>query len=241
MSDDKNGVPSTVVIPGGLLSEEKARGLAHLEQLVTTRRSIRRYQDRPVPRELILKALDIATRAPSSGGRQGWMFYVVESREVINRIAGAVEARTELMASWPESAPFREAVERWRRTSAFFRKAPVVIAACMLDYRSTADQVMRARGEQDPRAREMIEWRQAGASRLQTVAAAVAYLLLALHQMGLGACWMAGPLQAKGDIEQILNVPPDQQFAALIPVGWPAEEPKPPVRKSLRETVKVIT
>jgi nitroreductase len=65
-------------------------------------------------------------------------------------------------------------------------------------------------------------------------------LLLGLHQQGLGACWMAGPQQAKSEIESILGVPSEYEFVALVPVGWPAEEKVGAPRKPLDEVVKVI-
>jgi nitroreductase len=44
--------------------------------------------------------------------------------------------------------------------------------------------------------------------------------------MDLGAVWMTGPLpQCKGDVEKLLNMPPDMDLVALIPVGYPAESP----------------
>jgi nitroreductase len=68
----------------------------------------------------------------------------------------------------------------------------------------------------------------------------IAYLLLVLHQIGLGAVWMTGPTQAKGEIEKILNIPEEMDFVALIPVGYPAENPAPNGRKPVGEVVQVI-
>ena len=88
------------------------------------------------------------------------------------------------------------------------------------------DKVFLAREKSDPKAAEMRQWNNTIDSRIQSVSAAIAYLLLVLHQMGLGAVWMTGPLpQSKGDIEKILNVPRDMDIVALIPVGYPAESP----------------
>jgi nitroreductase len=77
-------------------------------------------------------------------------------------------------------------------------------------------------------------------TRIQSVASAIAYLLLILHQMGLGAVWMTGPMQAKGDIEKILNVPEGMDLVALVPVGYPAENPAPRERKAVKDVIRVI-
>jgi len=208
--------------------------------LVRTRRSIRRYRDEAVPEELLLRAIEVATWAPSGGNFQPWQFIIVQNREVIERMADAMDARSRLMASWPESQPYQEHAQRWIRTGGFFRHAPVCIAVLVGAYQSVADRLLAARGPQDPQAAEMIEWRRFGASRIQTIGGLVMTLLLALHQQGLGACWMAGPQQAKAEIEEILQVPEGYDFVALVPVGWPAEQKEGGPRKPLDQTVRFI-
>ncbi len=209
-----------------------------LEELIKTRRSIRKFQDKPVPEELILKAIELATWAPNGGNYQPWRFLIITNKDLISKIADAVKAKTELMASWPEAAQFGEIVARWRKTSDFFRQAPVCVAVLMSKYASIADQILKARGEQDPLAAEIISYRQIGNSTLQSIAAFVSYFLLLLHYFGLGACWMAGPLQAKKEIEEILHVPPGWNFVNLIPVGYAAETPRIPERKPLTEVIE---
>jgi len=212
--------------------------LQELGELVRTRRSIRKFQDKPVPEDLLLKALELATWAPNGGNYQPWKFLIVTNRDLIHKMADAVKAKTELIVSWPEAKQFGEIVERWRKTSDFFRGAPACIAVLMGKYSSIADQILRARGETDAVAREIRSCRQLGNSSLQSVAAAITTLLLILHHFGLGAIWMAGPQQAKKEIEQLLNVPPDLDFVDLIPVGYPAEAPKAPQRKAITEVVQ---
>jgi nitroreductase len=211
-----------------------------LFDLVQTRRSIRKYKPDDVPDEMLLKAIDMATWAPNGGNYQPWQFWIVKNRSVIEQMADAMDARSRLMASWPESEPFKEHAERWVRVGAFFRHAPACIAVMVGGYQSIADRLLAARGMDDPAAREMAEWRRFGASRIQTIGGAVMLLLLALHQQGLGACWMAGPQQAKGEIEQILQVPEGYEFVALVPVGFPAEEKVGAPRKPLDQVVRII-
>jgi len=211
-----------------------------LRELIKSRRSVRKFQDKPVPEDLLLKALELATWAPNGGNHQAWRFLIVSHKDLINKMADAVKAKTEVMASWPEAKKFGEDVERWRKRSDFFRSAPVCIAVLMGKYSSIADQILRARGETDPVGREIRSYRQLGSSSLQSVAAAISYLLLILHYFGLGTTWMAGPQQAKKEIEQLLGVPPEWDFVDLIPVGYPAETPKNPGRKAVTEVVQFL-
>jgi len=211
-----------------------------LSELVRTRRSIRKFQDKPVPEEILLKALELATWAPNGGNQQAWRFLIVSNKELIQKMGDAVKAKTELLSSWPEAKQFGETVARWRQTSDFFRGAPVCIVVLMGRYDSIADQILAARGEFDPIAREIRSYRQIGKSSLQTAAAAITYICLFLHHLGLGTTWMAGPLQAKKEIEQLLNVSPQWDFVGLIPVGYPAEDPGLRPRKPIQEVIQFL-
>jgi nitroreductase len=57
------------------------------EEVLETRRSIRKYKDPPVPKEKILKILEAARIAPSASHRQPWHFIVVENKETIKKLA----------------------------------------------------------------------------------------------------------------------------------------------------------
>jgi nitroreductase len=55
---------------------------------ITERRSIRSFTSKPVPKETLLKILDVATRAPSSSNTQAWEIFVVGG-SVLERIRQA--------------------------------------------------------------------------------------------------------------------------------------------------------
>jgi nitroreductase len=211
-----------------------------LAGLIKGRRSVRSWQDKPVSEELLLQAIELATYAPNAGNQQNWRFYLILKREVINSIADAVQANADLMASWPEAAKFGDMITGMAKRSSFFRTAPVAIAVAASRYKSPADQIMEEREKSDPKAKQMREWRNIADSKIQSVSSAVAYLLLILHQMGLGSVWMTGPMQAKGEIEKILKVPAGMDIVAFMPVGYPAENPALRERKNIKEICEVI-
>jgi len=210
-----------------------------LAELIKSRRSIRKFQDKPVAEDLLVKAIELATWAPNGGNFQPWKFLIVTNKDLIHKIADATKSKTELMASWPEAAVCANVLERWKKTSDFFRGAPACIVVLMGKYVSIADSVLRERGEIDPVAREIRSYRKTGNSSLQSVAAAITYLLLILHYFGLGATWMAGPQQAKKEIEELLGVAGTEwDFVDLIPVGYPAETPRFLGRKPDAEAIQ---
>ncbi len=73
---------------------------------------------------------------------------------------------------------------------------------------------------------------------VQSIGAAIENILLAVHSLGLATCWM-GKVRVP-EIEDLLGVTPDEELAALIPIGHPGEQPAPPHRRGLSELVRYI-
>jgi nitroreductase len=211
-----------------------------LADLIKSRRSVRRWQDKPVPEELILQAIELATWAPNGGNKQNWRFYIIQNKDIINKIADTVAASNNMVVSWPEAKGYKEMSPDLGARSSFFRNAPVLIAVAAAKYQSPVDIVLEAREKTDPQAKIIREWRNIANTRIQSVASAIAYLLLIIHQMGLGAVWMAGPIQAKGQLENILNVPPELDLMAFLPIGYPAEIPEAKPRHPVAEVCEFL-
>ena len=55
-------------------------------QAIRTRRSVRKYLDKPVPEELIQKLLAAAMQAPSARNQQPWQFVVIVDRKLLTKI-----------------------------------------------------------------------------------------------------------------------------------------------------------
>ncbi|WP_349828172.1 nitroreductase [Brevibacterium litoralis] len=74
------------------------------DEVVHGRRSIRGYQDRPVPKEVLREVIEMAMRVPSSMNTQPWHLYVITG-DVLDRIR---EGNTERnLAGVPHSREFR--------------------------------------------------------------------------------------------------------------------------------------
>lgn len=61
---------------------------AQLEQLFQRRRSVRWYLEKPVPKELIEKAINMASLAPSACNRQPYEFYYLSDPKHAAKVAG---------------------------------------------------------------------------------------------------------------------------------------------------------
>ncbi len=56
-------------------------------ELIKSRRSIRKFKDKEVSMEMIEELIQESTCAPSAGNGQPWNFFVINNREVMNQIS----------------------------------------------------------------------------------------------------------------------------------------------------------
>lgn len=70
---------------------------------------------------------------------------------------------------------------------------------------------------------------------IQDTAAAIENILLAACALGLGACWVGAFREY--EVRDALNVPGGVRPVAVIPVGSPAERPRPRYKRPLGEII----
>jgi nitroreductase len=73
---------------------------------------------------------------------------------------------------------------------------------------------------------------------LQDATIACAYAQLAARDLGLGSCWVGA--FRKDAVREAIGSPPEQVPVALLPLGYPAEEPRITPRRSLTDLVRRI-
>lgn len=189
---------------------------------ILTRRSIRRYADQPVPRQLVEQILEAAIWSPSAHNRQPWRFAVIQDEATKHKLASAMgtRLRRDLTA---DGVPETVIADDVNRSYERITTAPVLIALCltMADMDSYPDE-KRSRNEY--------------LMAVQSVAMAGQNLLLAAHDLSLGACWMCAPLFCPDVVVSALDLPEDWQPQGLITLGYPAQK-REKTRKPLIETV----
>lgn len=200
--------------------------IENLETLIRGRRSVRQWKKNEVPDELLKKAVELATWAPNGGNYQGWRFIIVKRKEIIEKMADAVQSVANRIASWPEAISWQEDVNRYQKNASFFRRAPACIGVFASEYQSPMDRVLAARESSDREAREILGFRRSAPTTIQSAAAAITTMLLVFHGMGLGAVWLVSPIQAKKEIEAILKIPSNMKLICLVAVGYPGESPR---------------
>jgi len=164
---------------------------------IESRRSIRHFTDRPVPREDIERLLDAFTRAPNHRLTQPWRFYVMGA-DARRQYGSAIGARKARRVEDPAAA---EAVQR--KVTQEHEVLPAMIAVAMVQ-----DEKLEVR-EEDYAAIFM---------GLQN-------LSLAAEAMGLGTHIKTGAVMDDPDARSAAGVREGERIVALVHIGEPAEVP----------------
>ena len=190
--------------------------MSSLPDALKSRRSIRKYQPKPVPKELIKEILTAASWAPSAHNAQPWRFIVLteasSKRELSEAMAKAWAVDMAKDGTKTDEQVLLARVER-------FATAPVLIMACF---------TMEDMTKQPDQKRKIVERDLA----VESLGAALQNLLLAADSKGLGACWFCAPAFCKEAVRKTLKIPKEVEPAALVAMGYPAEKTPAPPRKT---------
>lgn len=75
-------------------------------------------------------------------------------------------------------------------------------------------------------------------TEIHSVAAAIQNMLLKAHGLGLGTVWIGDIFYADRTLEQYFKNP--WKLTAAVALGWPAQNPEPPPRKSVDEVTEFL-
>ena len=207
-----------------------------LFEAMYTARAIRRIKTDPVPDEIITKVLDAAIRAPSGSNAQSWVFIVVKDAEKRKQLGALYQKTSAILLKLYEGAkppPHMDPAkyERWWRSVLYLfdhmGEAPVLIVPCLKQSIWTSAASLP----------DDLKARMAGAARLagSSIYPAVQNIILACRAFGLGTVLTTIHAFYEEEVRQILNLPPDVQSYALMPVGYPRGKHGPINRKPVSE------
>src|SRR5438874_6079758 len=182
-----------------------------LATLLRGRRSVRKFQDRPVPRAYIEQILEAARWAPSPHGRQPWRFVVLTRPEIKAHLAEQMGQtwRHNLEMDRQDEAIVNIRLEKSRQR---IHDAPAIIIPCL--YLEDLDHYPDERRQADETT-----------MAIQSLGAAVQNMLLMAYDLGLDTGWMCAPLFCPDVVCVALDL--DQRLIphALITVGYAAADP----------------
>jgi nitroreductase len=207
-----------------------------LFEAIYSARAIRRLKPDPIPDDVITKVLDAAIRAPSGSNAQSWVFIVVKDPEKRKQLGAIYQKTSSILVKMYEGAkapPHMDPAkyERWWQSVLYLfdhmGEAPILIVPCL-------KQTVFAGIAGLP---DDVKKRMAGAGRLagSSIYPAVQNLTLACRAFGLGTVLTTIHAFYEDEVSEILNLPPDVQSYALMPVGYPRGKHGPISRKPVSE------
>ena len=197
--------------------------LQDVNDVIRSRRSIRKYRKDTVSEEQISRILDAGIWAPSAHNVQPWRFCVISSPVIKERLAMAMGAR--YRQDLESDGEATERIETLVNTSIErFTKAPVLLLVCL---------TMKGMDSYPDKKRQDAEY----VMGIQSVAAAIQNILFKIHAEGLSACWFCAPLFCQKEVQKTLGLSKDLLPQALITIGVPDEAPEAPKRFQVKDVV----
>jgi coenzyme F420-0:L-glutamate ligase/coenzyme F420-1:gamma-L-glutamate ligase len=184
----------------------------NLAALLQGRRSVRKYQARPVPREYIEQIIEAARWAPSPHGRQPWRFAILTRQEAKAQLAEQMgntwQQNLEMDGQDAEIVNIRLEKSRQR-----IHNAPVIIIPCL--YLEDLDRYPDEKRQADETT-----------MAIQSLGAAIQNMLLMAYDLGLDSGWMCAPLFCPEVVCEALNLDRRLIPHALITLGYAAADPQ---------------
>ena len=205
--------------------EEMRARLAEFFEDLSRRRTVREFSDRPVPRDIIETALQVANTAPSGANLQPWHFVAVSGAATKKQIREAAEAEEREFYEHRASAEWLAALEPLGTDAdkPFLETAPYLIAIFLQKFGTLPD------------GRKVKHYYPTESTGLAT-----GLLIAALHRAGL-ATLTHTPSPMKF-LNEILGRPKNERPFLLLVVGYPAKDARVPDirRKDLEEITSWI-
>jgi len=197
------------------------------DDVIMSRRSIRGYLDKPVPRELIEEVLALAMRAPSSMNTQPWHFHVITGEPLARIRAGNTER---ILAGEPDSREFRKGVP----FAGVHRERQITVAKQLFgamgierdDKDARQDWVLRGFRQFDAPVCVIITYDRAcdGSDDSPFDCGAVSTALVnAAWSRGLGCVINSQGIMQSPVVREHAGIPDDQVIMKSIALGWPDE------------------
>lgn len=176
-----------------------------LTEAIRKRRSVRKYRDEKVPREVLEEILETACWAPSAENAQPWYFVALTSAEALQELRLTMEqVAADMKVHLEELLPKHPRIVG--QTTDFVRRlggAPVCILVFLQQDYGPLRETM-----------------------LESAAASIQTMLLAAHERGLGTCWInAATNLGYGAALQERYAPGKGELVSLVTLGYPDRAP----------------
>jgi nitroreductase len=180
--------------------------------VINKRRSIRKFQDKPISKDILETLLTLATKAPSGKNRQPWRYCVLQNTSK-NRLAQIMEQTVETRRLYGQD------IGSCNISIQAITEAPVVILV-LNPYSKKESTYNHHRLLADT----------------QSIGASIQTLLLAAKSFDIGSLWICDVFYSQKDIESWLDT--SDELIAAVALGYANQTPYPRPRKPLNEVVR---
>jgi len=195
------------------------------DEVVLGRRSIRGYQQKPVPKALIREVIEMAMRSPSSMNTQPWNFYIITG-EPLDRIRAGNTERN--LAGVPHSREFRTghafAGPHRDRQVGVAKQLFAAMGIAREDTAGRQDWVLRGFRQFDAPVCVIITYDKELADSDDTpfdCGAVATALVNAAWSRGLGAVINSQGIMQSPVVREHAGIADDQVIMKSIALGWP--------------------
>ena len=173
-----------------------------------SRRSVRDFSNKRIPKEVIENIVKTAGTAPSGANKQPWTFAVINNAEIKKKIREAAEQEEKEFYDHKISDEWRKDLAHlgtnWQKPH--LEKAPYLIVVFKQDYGL------------DQKTEEKSKHYYVN----ESVGIAVGMLIMAIHNAGLVT--LTHTPQPMKFLSDILKRPKNEKPFVILPVGYPAED-----------------
>ena len=190
---------------------------------IYNRRSIRKYLDKQVPKELIEQIIDAGRMSPSAKNRQPWQYVVLggeNKSEFLKYMWKGILREENEYAMLPNS---KNGLIDAKNTWNIMVQAPILIVVLNNNGKNPFDVV-----DADDRFVEICDTLSIGAS--------IENMLLKATEIGIGTLWIANTCYAYKELTEYLKT--TQQLVGAIALGYPDETPIQRPRKTMEDIVE---
>ena len=196
-----------------------------LVDLLRSRRSCRRFTDKPVSGPMLEDLLRAAVTAPSGTNSQVWTFTALTSRSAVLGLGQAVAgffARLNKLAANPILRRVSALIGRPELEN-YYREHYASVAAALTDWeRDRTDRLFHG-----ATAVVVVGSRPGGSCPAEDALLATGNMLLAAHCLGLGSCligYAAEAMRHDRRVKDAAGLPRAEAVHAVVALGWPDVE-----------------
>jgi len=184
-------------------------------EIFQQRRSVRSFKPTQVPRDHIIKILDAARFAPTSGNQQPWKFLVIQDKEKFKQLLDECVATSLARAKQrgvTDPKKLESMQDNYNKRLSGYLSAPVIILV-LTDKNSRYPAYNKWDGP-----------------------LAAGYLILAARALGYGSVFITDSFPPN-ITHKVFAIPDNYERVCMIPLGIPTEWPQSPPKKPLNELI----